>query len=285
MVESKKITDVSANKHRLGAWIASGWIFFFIVLFVTWQLIPGDMTLGVKSLAGRFVFAFAHMFSASLLLFVGFLAVGATRWQIETKDASANPANSGDHAASISVHNRVHTQFLSNTTEQFVMFSAALLAATPFLTGSYLRIITLMTVLWIFGRMFFWGGYWYTAAHGLPTYPRAIGLGMGLLCTLALASIAAIGISMHFPSFVAVVDSSAVLSLSGAFTFAGIIIPPDVAIQGSNLLPIGIFSIIIIITAGLAVFPRLAPPVIPMALISSIGWVWLLFSGAIPIRY
>ncbi len=285
MSDSKEITELSANKLRLGAWIASGWVFFFIVLFVTWQLIPGEMTLGVTSFAARFIFAFAHLFFASLLLFVGFLAVGATRWQIETKDASANPANSGDHAATISVHNRVHTQFLSNTTEQFVMFSAALLAATPFLTVSYLRIITLMTILWIFGRLFFWGGYWYTAVHGLPTYPRAIGLGMGLLCTLVLASIAAIGISLHFPSFAFIVDSNAVLSPSEVFTFAGTIIPPDVVNQGSNLIPIGIFSLIIMITAGLAVFPRLAPPVIPMALISLIGWVWLLSSGAIPIRY
>ena len=277
--------DINANKQILGKWIASGWLFFFTVLLVTWWLLPQNLTVSINSVSARFSFAFAHIFLASLLLFVGFLAVGATRWQIETKDTSANPANSGNHAVSINVHNRVHTQFLSNTTEQFVMFAAAVLAATPFLTDSYLRIITLMTIMWIFGRFFFWGGYWYTAVKDLPTYPRAIGLGMGLLCTLSLASIAAIGISLHFPTFAMVFENQAILTQPDAFTFADIVIQPRAAIVGSNIFPIGIISIIVAITAALAVFPRLAPPVIPMALISTIGWLWLLFSQVIPIRF
>lgn len=277
--------EVSANKHSLGAWIASAWLIFFSVLFFTWWLLPEDMTLGVSSLSARFVFAFAHIFVASLLLFVGFLAVGATRWQIETADSSANPALSGDRSAKINVHNGVHTQFLSNTTEQFVMFSAAILAATPFLTQEYLRIVTLMSVMWIFGRLFFWGGYWYTAYNNLPTYPRAIGLGMGLLCTLSLASIAAIGVSLHFPAFTLLYEVSATAMQSEPFAFAGFLVPPVAGLKGSNLLPISFFTIIVIITATLALKPRLAPPVIPMAIICVIGWSWLLLSGAIPIRF
>ncbi len=277
--------DINVNKRTLGKWIASGWLFFFTVLFFIWWLIPQDLTASINSVSARLAFAFAHIFLASLLLFVGFLAVGATRWQIETKDSSANPANSGNRAAAINVHNRVHAQFLSNTTEQFLMFAAALLAAALFLSGSYLRIITLMTIMWIFGRFFFWGGYWYTAVKGLPTYPRAVGLGMGLLCTLSLASIAAIGISLNFPTFAMVYENQAILSQPSAFTWANIIIWPSSVVQGSNIFPIGIVSLIITITAALAVLPRLAPPVVPMALISVIGWLWLLFSGTIPIRF
>ncbi len=285
MTEQKETIDVSANKKLLGSWIASGWLFFFFVLFVTWWALPDGMTLALNSLSARLVFAITNIFCASLLLFVGFLAVGATRWQLETADAMVNPALSGDKAAMTSVHNRVNTQFLSNTTEQFVMFSAAVLAATPFLTTPYLRIITLMTILWIAGRFFFWGGYWYTAAHGLPTYPRAVGLGMGLLCTLVMASVAAIGICLHYPSFNAVLEpSSTVITASSGFSFADIIIRPETTIQESNLLPVVYISIVILIMPILAVFPRHAPPIIPMALISVLGWAWLLFSGFIPIR-
>ncbi len=285
MSEQQDKIDVSANKRALGSWIASGWLFFFFVLFVTWWAIPNDMTLALSSLSARLVFALAHIFCASLLLFVGFLAVGATRWQLETADAMINPALTGDQAAATSVHNRVNTQFLSNTTEQFVMFSASVLAATPFLTTPYLRIITLMTILWIAGRFFFWGGYWYTATHGLPTYPRAVGLGMGLLCTLVMASVAAAGICLHFPSFYAVLDPAAtVMTTSSGFSFVDLLIQPETAIQGSNLLPVGFYSLVVLIMLTLAVFPRVAPPVIPLALIGVVGWFWLLFTGIVPIR-
>lgn len=284
MNETRQSNNAASNKYRLALWIASGWLTFFVVLFVSWSLIPDDMTLAIQSLSARFVFTLAHIFCASLLLFLGFLAVGATRWQLETTDASANPAITGDRAATISVHNRVHTQFLSNTTEQLVMFSAALLAATPFLTQPYLRLITLMTIMWIFGRLFFWGGYWYTAVHNFPTYPRAVGLGMGLLCTLSMATIAATGICLHFPSFSAVINSRPAIASAPDFSIASALIQPDIAYQGSNLIPIVFFSVITLMVAALALFPRLAPPVIPMALISVIGWISLLLSGVIPIR-
>ncbi len=276
---SKELNEVISNKRSLGMWIASAWLSFFFVSFVTWSLIPDDMTLAIQSLAARFVFTLAHIFCASLLLFLGFLAVGATRWQLETEDATANPAISGNRATTISVHNRVHTQFLSNTTEQFVMFSTALLAATPFLTQPYLRLITLMTILWIFARLFFWGGYWYTATHALPTYPRAIGLGMGLLCTLSTASIATIGICLHFPSFSAMINE-----MNTHSSVNDILIQASTSVYGSNILPIVFFSLITLMVAALAVFPKLAPPVIPMALIAVTAWAWLFFSGYIPIR-
>jgi len=158
-----------------------------------------------------------------------------------------------------------------------------MLAATPFLSSPYLRLITLMTIVWIVARLFFWGAYWYTATHHLPTYPRAIGLGIGLLCTLSMATVAAIGICLYFPSFAAVINSASAMPASLDFSFSNILIQADVT-QASNLLPIVFFSGIVIMIAALAVFPRLAPPVIPMALISSIGWIWLLLSGTIPIR-
>ena len=280
MNKAQKQNDPASNKHHLGGWIASAWISFIIIFFITWSLMPNDMTTAIQSLSARFVFTLAHVFCASLLIFLGFLAVGATRWQLETADPSANPAISGDRASTISVDNRVHTQFLSNTTEQFIMFSAALLSATPFLTQPYLRVVTLITILWIFARLFFWGGYWYTVKHGLPTYPRAIGLGMGLLCTLCMVSIAAVGISLHFPSFTAIINIAATSNVSGD----SIIIQPSIASQGSNVLPVVFFSFTTLMVATLAIFPKLAPPVIPMAVISVSGWIWLLVSETIPIR-
>ncbi len=267
-------TDAASNKRALGGWIASGWGLFFLVAAATWWGLPADMTDGVRSTGARLAFALSHVLAASLLLFLGFLAVGATRWQAETADTTANPIHGSK--AEQSVHNRVHTQFLSNTTEQFVMFGAAALAASAFVGTHYLRVITLATVLWIAGRIFFWGGYWYTASRGLPTYPRAVGLGLGLLCTLGLVGISAMGICLHFPSF---------SGLEGQFAQLGdsLIIPAQ-GMQGSNLLPVAFFGLVAFAMAILARFPRLAPPVIPMAVISCLGWGWLLVSGAIPIR-
>jgi len=277
--------DIAANKHSLGAWIASGWATFFSVLFLTWWLLPVDMTVELQSFSARMAFAFSHIFMASLILFLGFLAVGATRWQIETSDPTANPASTGGQAAKVSLNNRVHAQFLSNSTEQFVMFAAAMLAATPFLAPSYLRIVTLMTILWIFGRLFFWGGYWFTASRGLPTYPRAIGLGMGLLCTLVLAAIAAIGTSQFFPDFARLSVGMSASQPSSGFAFSEILLQPENTPIGSNILPVGFISLVVAMVAALAVWPKLAPPVVPMALISVTGWIWLLASGAVPLRW
>ncbi|MEE9384944.1 MAG: MAPEG family protein [Nannocystaceae bacterium] len=289
-----------SNKVVLGAWIVSGWLLFFVVVAGTWWLMPVDMTARVDTPSARLSFVLSHLFCASTLLFLGFLAVGATRWQLETRDpmgASALRDESGGDEGqrdgkqvsthrgdgdSFATHSRVHVQFLSNTTEQFVMFSAAALAATPFLTTPFLRVITLATVAWIAGRLLFWGGYWYTATRGLPAYPRAVGLGLGLLCTLALAAIAATGICLHFPSF-AYLFGSRVVARS-ALGGGGMIIDPPTSISGENLLPVAFFSALVVCVALLARFPRLAPPVIPIAVLSSLGWAWLLLSGVIPIR-
>ena len=272
------------NKQTLGLWITSAWFSFFVILMLTWWLIPQDLTLSIQSMSERYIFALSHIFCASLLLFLGFLAVGATRWQLETSDPTANPAVAAGKAESLNLHNRVHTQFLSNTTEQFVMFSAAVLAVTPFLSLPYLRLITLMTILWIFARLFFWGGYWYTVLHHLPTYPRAIGLGMGLLCTLSLAALAAIGLCMHFPYFSILISDVAVIPADTSFSFHALLIQPNIQGELSNMLPISFFTLFVLLMAGLAVFPRIAPPVIPMAVICVLGWAWLLLSGALPIR-
>ncbi len=267
----------------LGGWIASAWAFFFLTLFLTWWLIPEDFTMDVSSIVQKYIFSITHIFLASLLLFIGFLAVGATRWQLETSDPTNNPAVSSKDVSQTSVHNRVHSQFLSNTTEQFVMFAAAVLAATPFITASYLRLITLVTILWILGRFFFWGGYWYTAANNLPTYPRAIGLGLGLMCTLSIASLAVIGICLHFPIFQGLLEPSTTTLTSG-FSLSEVLIRPSVPPAGSNLLPIIFVSGIVTLMGVLAVRPKIAPPVIPMAIIALLGWVILLISGTIPIR-
>ena len=280
---SEQTSDSASNKRALGGWIASGWLFFFAVFFAAWYLAP-DVSSAGATVAGRLIFAGAHVFCASLLLFLGFLAVGATRWQLETSDAMVNPALSGGRAEATSVHNRVHTQFLSNTTEQFVMFAAATLAASLFLVPAYLRLITVVTTLWIAGRFFFWFGYWYTAARNQPTYPRAVGLGMGLLCTLAMAGVAVVGICLHFPSFAAIGEPAAAIAATTSFSFSDLLIQSPSGASGSNLLPVVFFSAIAAIVAALAFFPRLAPPVIPIAVLTVVGWLSALLSGLVPLR-
>jgi len=113
MNQAPESNNIVSNKRCLGTWIASAWLSFVLIFFITWSWMPDDMTLAIHTLSARFLFTLAHVFCASLLLFLGFLAVGATRWQLETADTSANPAVSGDRASSISADNRVHTQFLS----------------------------------------------------------------------------------------------------------------------------------------------------------------------------
>jgi len=95
-----------------------------------------------------------------------------------------------------------------------------------------------------------------------------------------MASIAVIGICLHFPSFSAMIDMTALSNASSG----NILIQPSVAAQGSNLIPIVFFSFITFMIAALAILPKIAPPVIPMAVISMLGWIWLLVSGTIPIR-
>ena len=45
MYEAKELNNVVSNKHSLGMWIASAWLTFFFVSFVTWSLIPSDIVL------------------------------------------------------------------------------------------------------------------------------------------------------------------------------------------------------------------------------------------------
>ena len=271
----------ASNKKMLARWIASGILFFVVIFTLTWISIPQTPNPLANTLTHRMFFAALHIFSASLLLFLGFLAVGSTRWHLETADPTANPAISGEKASEMSIHNRVHGQFLSNTTEQFLMFATAALAASFFLSTTGMKLLTVTTVVWIAGRFFFWGGYWYTAVKGLPTYPRAVGLATGLFCTIVMASVAAAGISLHFPLFEGLLQTTSATQT----TCFGLLLAPTTGIQASNLIPLCFFSFLIMCMWGIAFFPKVSPPALAITIITTTGWGYLLLSGTIPLRF
>ena len=84
------------------------------------------------------------------MLLAGIIAVSINRFSSK----AINPL-AGAESASMGVHLR----YLSNTLEQFVLFFTASLVLSTFLDSHSMKLIPILTILFVLGRIAFWVGY------------------------------------------------------------------------------------------------------------------------------
>ena len=124
-------------------------IFSTVFVLVTYFLIPLSLPL-LDTQEQRLIFTLRCQIFPALMLFAGIAAVGNGRFT----SAAINPLANAESALM-----RVHLRYLSNTLEQFVLFLIASLVISTFLDTYTMKLIPILTILFVLGRIAFWFGY------------------------------------------------------------------------------------------------------------------------------
>lgn len=119
----------------------------------------------------RLIFALRCQIFPVLMLFAGIVAVGNGRFS----SAAINPLANAESEAML-----IHLRYLSNTLEQFVLFFVGSLILSTFLDVYSIKLIPILTTLFVFGRIAFWIGYL------KDPLDRAFGQGVTLYPTIAV---------------------------------------------------------------------------------------------------
>ncbi len=132
---------------------------------------------GVSALQARLALAARLSVWPALVLFAMVVGVMAVRGRFQT----FNPIDDTENRAY-----RLAQRVLSNSVEQTVIFLPALLALSVLLPVNRLGMLSLVSVLFVTGRLLFWAGY---AIH---PYARAPGMAMTFTVNLVMLAWAVI---------------------------------------------------------------------------------------------
>ena len=150
--------------------VISAFIFSLTFVLIGYFVITLPLPL-FNTAESRLIFALRCQIFPVLMLFAGIFAVGNARFS----SAAINPLANAESEAM-----RVHLRYLSNTLEQFVLFFVGSLILSTFLDVYSIKLIPILTTLFVFGRIAFWIGYLKEPIE------RAFGLGVTLYPTIAV---------------------------------------------------------------------------------------------------
>ncbi|MEG4147585.1 MAPEG family protein [Microcoleus sp. Pol12B5] len=102
------------------------------------------------SAESRLIFALRCPIFPVLMLFAGIVAVGNGRFS----SPAINPLANAESEAM-----RINLRYLSNTLEQFVLFFVGSLILSTFLDTYSIKLMPILAILFVLGRMAFWIGY------------------------------------------------------------------------------------------------------------------------------
>ena len=145
-------------------------IFSTILTLIAYFLIPWSLPI-LNTPEKRLIFTLRCQVFPALMLFAGIVAVSSCRFS----SAAINPL-----VGSESPLMRVHLRYVRNTLEQFVLFFVASLALSTFLDSYNIKLIPILTVMFVLGRIAFWVGY----VH--DPMDRGLGMAVTLYPTVAI---------------------------------------------------------------------------------------------------
>jgi hypothetical protein len=167
MGDSRKVDWRAQRKSGITA-IAISLAISLLLWFVLIRLLP-PLT-GMDSLEARMLVALKCAAAATLFCFVaGVEAIAHERLQ----SAAFDPLVGAE-----SRRLQVNLRYLQNTLEQLIVFTVGLFGLAIYLdSGSAMRVLPALTIIWVLNRYAFWIGYHRSAAmRGVGAPSMAIGL-------------------------------------------------------------------------------------------------------------
>ena len=124
-------------------------IFSTLLVLLAYFFLPFPLPL-LNTSEQRLIFTLRCQLFPALMVLAGILAVSFHRF---TSNA-INPLAGSESASML-----VHLRYLSNTLEQFILFSTATLVLSTFLDSQSIKLLPILTLLFVLGRITFWLGY------------------------------------------------------------------------------------------------------------------------------
>ena len=121
-------------------------IFSTVFVLISYFFISWSLPL-MNTMEQRLIFTLRCQIFPTLMLLAGIIAVSINRFSTNAIDPLANAE---------SAKMRVHLCYLSNTLEQFVLFFIASLVLSTFLDAYSIKLIPILTILFVLGRIAFW---------------------------------------------------------------------------------------------------------------------------------
>ena len=145
------ITLASLNQQqKTVVWSAANAVIFSTVfVLIAYFVIPLSLPL-LDTQEQRLILTLHCQIFPILMLLAGIIAVSFNRF---TSNAM-NPLTGAESALM-----RIHLRYLSNTLEQFILFFLASLVFCTFLDSHSIKLIPILTTLFVLGRITFWLGY------------------------------------------------------------------------------------------------------------------------------
>lgn len=163
--------DSLDRKQQTVVWSATAAVIFSITfVLITYFFLPLSLPL-LDTQEQRLFFTLRCQIFPALMLIAGIVAVGNARFT----SAAIDPLSDAESEST-----RVHLSYLNNTLEQFVLFLIASLVLSTFLDAHSVKLIPILTILFVLGRIAFWFGYLQDPLK------RAFGMGVTLYPTFVV---------------------------------------------------------------------------------------------------
>lgn len=171
----------STDQKKVILQVVSSGIFCLIFTITAYYFLPFKLP-SMPGILDRLIFTIrCELFSALMLLF-GICTVGNIRFCTDAIDGSRNNKKV-----------EIHLRYLQNTLEQFILLIVGHLVLCTYLTEHQMKLIPILVVLFIIGRVTFWIGYLKNPTarafgFGITFYPILIGFVYDLYCLISSIS-------------------------------------------------------------------------------------------------
>jgi len=161
---------MTREQKIVGAGAASGVLSMIVAMWLLWTLLPPPAD--VETLADRLAYAARWLAFAALPLLAMVAAVGDARFLGEAIDPTQ-----GREGQAMIVNGRV----ADNTTQQFLLFTAGMLALAASLPPRQMGILRAAAIVFVVARLVFWIGYRIHPLYRAPGFAATAYLNLGLL--------------------------------------------------------------------------------------------------------
>lgn len=168
---------LTKNQKQVVCQATAAIIFCSAFTIVSYHLFPFKFS-SMPSTIERLIFTIRCELFSLLMLLTGICIVGNVRFLTTAIDGSRNNKNV-----------EIHLRYLQNTLEQFILLFIGHLILCSYITEHQMKLIPILVILFVIGRMVFWIGYLKSPtgrAFGFGTtfYPIVTVLGYDLYCLI-----------------------------------------------------------------------------------------------------
>lgn len=168
---------MNSDQKKVAIGASSGVISMIVLVTLLYWILP-NIT-GMGDVLDRIIFTLRINVLAVLPLFVGIVTVANNRFMSEAID----PLRHAEDRATV-----INSKFVDNTLQQNLVFFVGTMALSTFLDAHSIKIILVLTLVFVFARIAFWIGYRINPLYRAPGMAATGYMNLGIIFTVVYLS-------------------------------------------------------------------------------------------------